>query len=225
MSYLIELEAVDKIYTMGKNTQQVLFAVNLGIQAGEMVAIMGASGSGKSTVMNIIGMLDRPTNGSCKVNGKVINNVSDDDLAALRNKTIGFVFQQFYLLPKLNAEKNVVVPLLYRGIPEKEASHKARDILTKVGMGDRMHHRPSELSGGQQQRVAIARALVGDPSIILADEPTGALDSKTGKEVMQIFKDLNQNEGRTVIIVTHDPEIGKQCNRIIRLQDGHVVTH
>jgi putative ABC transport system ATP-binding protein len=224
LSSLIKLEKVDKIYRMGDNTQQVLYGVDLEIYPGELIAIMGASGSGKSTVMNIIGLLDRPTSGKCSVHGKLINDVSDDKLAVLRNKTIGFVFQQFYLLSKFTAEKNVALPLLYRGMTEKESVVKAEQILSKVGMSDRIHHKPNELSGGQQQRVAIARALIGDPEIILADEPTGALDSKTGKEVMDLFLELNQKEKRTVIIVTHDPGIGEVCSRIIRLQDGRVIS-
>ncbi len=223
LSLLIKLEKIDKIYKMGSNTQQVLFSLDMEINAGELIAIMGASGSGKSTVMNIIGLLDRPTNGICSVHNKVINDISDDELAVLRNKTIGFVFQQFYLLSKFTAEKNVSLPLLYRGLSEKESSIKAKQILERVGMGDRTHHKPNELSGGQQQRVAIARALIGDPEIILADEPTGALDSKTGKEVMNLFLELNRKEKRTVIIVTHDPGIGDMCHRIIKLQDGKVI--
>ncbi|NQY42115.1 MAG: ABC transporter ATP-binding protein [Legionellales bacterium] len=223
LSSLIKLENINKIYKMGSNTQQVLYGIDLDISKGELIAIMGASGSGKSTVMNIIGLLDRPTSGICSVHGNAINDISDDDLAILRNKTIGFVFQQFYLLSKFTAEKNVSLPLLYRGISDKESSIRAKKILDRVGMGDRTHHKPNELSGGQQQRVAIARALIGDPEIILADEPTGALDSKTGKEVMELFLELNEKESRTVIIVTHDPGIGDMCDRIIRLQDGKVI--
>ncbi len=223
LSSLIKLEKVDKIYQMGENTQQVLFGLDLIINRGELVAIMGASGSGKSTVMNIIGLLDRPTKGICSVNEQVINELNDDELAALRNKSIGFVFQQFYLLSKLTAEKNVSIPLLYRGISSKKSHEMTMNILTKVGMGDRTHHRPNELSGGQQQRVAIARALVGDPDIILADEPTGALDSQTGKEVMDLFLELNRKDKRTVIIVTHDKAIGDQCDRVVELRDGKII--
>lgn len=209
---------------MGTNSQQVLFGVDLSINQGELIAIMGASGSGKSTIMNIIGLLDRPTNGTCSVRGQVINELSDDELAVLRNKSIGFVFQQFYLLSKLTAEKNVSIPLLYRGLSDEESHTKTMKILDRVGMLDRSHHKPNELSGGQQQRVAIARALVGEPDIVLADEPTGALDSVTGKEVMDLFLELNKKENKTVIIVTHDAGIAKQCNRIIELQDGRVIS-
>lgn len=208
---------------MGTTSQQVLTGISCQVNTGEMLAIMGASGSGKSTVMNIIGLLDRPSSGSCAINGKVINQLDDDELAKLRNQYIGFVFQQFYLLSKLDAKHNVMLPLLYRGITESMAAAQAEKYLTKVGMQDRMHHKPNELSGGQQQRVAIARALVGEPAIILADEPTGALDSNTGKDVMNILQDLHQQEQRTIILVTHDKYIGRQCQRIIKLQDGKII--
>lgn len=208
---------------MGTNRQQVLFDINLSIMPGELIAIMGASGSGKSTIMNIIGLLDKPSTGSCIVQGESTSSLAEDSLASLRNKLIGFVFQQFFLLPKLNALQNVALPLLYRGYSDAKSKQQAMDILARVNMQDRYHHKPNELSGGQQQRVAIARALVGSPEVILADEPTGALDSSTGAEVMSLFKELNRVDNRTVIIVTHDPLIGEQCDRVIKLKDGHIV--
>ncbi len=200
----------------------MLRGVSINIEKGELVAIMGSSGSGKSTIMNIIGCLDRPTKGNYYLDGKEVSTLSDDELAEIRNRKLAFVFQQFYLLPRLTAEQNVALPLKYRDTNEKEIKQRVMAMLTKVGMAERAHHRPNELSGGQQQRVAIARALVGDAEVILADEPTGALDSVTTNEVMQLFLELNEKDGKTIIIVTHDPKIGGQCKRIIRVSDGHI---
>ena len=185
--------------------------------------MLGASGSGKSTIMNIIGLLDRPTTGECLVRNKPVKKMNDDRLAMMRNKLIGFVFQQFYLLPKFSAENNVALPLIYRGISAIKAKKEATLMLEKVGMSDKLKHKPNELSGGQQQRVAIARALVGDPDIILADEPTGALDSETGKEVLDLFVYLNKEESKTVVIVTHDASISERCKRVLYLKDGKIV--
>ncbi len=223
-SSLIELKGVVKSYQMGETTTTVLHGIDMQIQSGDMVAIMGASGSGKSTIMNIVGLLDRPTEGRYFLNGDDVSDIDDNKRATVRNQTIGFIFQQFYLLSKLSATNNVALPLMYRGgMSKRQIGEQVQQILDKVGMADRTHHRPNELSGGQQQRVAIARALVGEPDLLLADEPTGALDSKTGKEVMELFIKLNQEERKTVVIVTHDPNIGAQCNRIIHIKDGEIV--
>jgi putative ABC transport system ATP-binding protein len=181
---------------------------------------MGVSGSGKSTLMNIIGLLDRPTRGVYILDNKEIGHYSDDELSVLRNQKIGFVFQSFYLLPRLTAVENVGYPLIYRNLPRKEIQHRALAMLDRMGMADRAKHRPNELSGGQQQRVAIARALVGKPSILLADEPTGALDSHVGKEIIDLFISLNQTEGITIVIITHDPNIASRCKRCVRMEDG-----
>ena len=220
---IIKLVGINKSFPMGDTRQQVLFDLNLQIKQSDMLAIMGESGSGKSTLMNIIGLLDRPDNGSYYLNDKEISSSKDDDLARLRNQTIGFVFQQFFLLPRLTAEQNVALPLSYRGTPNAETKQRVSEMLEKVGMSHRSHHRPNQLSGGQQQRVAIARALVGNPSIILADEPTGALDSKTSQEVMDLFLALNQTENRTIIIVTHDHHVGDLCKSRISMRDGVIV--
>lgn len=224
MSTLIDLQQVTKSYHLGDNDLPVLKKVDLTIQQGELLSIMGASGSGKSTLMNIIGLLDRHDDGQFLLQDKQVSQYSDDELAAIRNKTIGFVFQQFFLLPRLTAIQNVCLPLLYRGIKAKQRKLRAMEELEKVGMANYANHRPSELSGGQQQRVAIARALVGDPSVLLADEPTGALDSKIGQEVMDLFVSLNRDYNRTIIIITHDPNIAAQCNRTVHIQDGLIVS-
>jgi len=205
---------------MGDNQLQVLKGIDLCIEAGELLAIMGASGSGKSSLMNIIGLLDSPTTGQYILDNKLVANYQDDDLARLRNHTIGFVFQSFFLLPRLNALQNVSLPLRYRNYKSHEIKLRAIEMLKKVGMEPYLHHRPNQLSGGQQQRVAIARALVGDPRVVLADEPTGALDSKIGQEVIDLFIDLNQKDDTTIVIITHDPNVAKQCRRIIKLHDG-----
>lgn len=220
---VIKLENIVKTYKMGDMEQVVLRGVSIEIEKGELVAIMGSSGSGKSTIMNIIGCLDRPSKGNYYLDGKEVSTLSDDELATTRNRKLAFVFQQFYLLPRLTAEQNVALPLKYRDTDEKEIKQRVTVMLAKVGMAERAHHRPSELSGGQQQRVAIARALVSEPEVILADEPTGALDSVTTTEVMQLFLELNEKDGKTIVIVTHDPKIGEQCKRIIRVSDGRIV--
>lgn len=220
---LIKLSSVSKVYRLGPQTQTVLCDIDMDVAAGELLAIMGASGSGKSTLMNIIGLLDRPSTGQYELNQKSVIHMQDDQLADLRNRSMGFVFQQFFLLPRLDAVGNVALPLIYRGEKKEVYSKKVAAMLAKVGMTDRALHKPNELSGGQQQRVAIARALIGEPDIVLADEPTGALDSVTGREVMDVFLQLNQEEHKTIIIVTHDPEISKQCRRVIHLKDGRIV--
>ncbi len=218
----IILSDVTKSYLMGDTAVHALAGVNLTIAAGEFTAIMGPSGSGKSTLMNILGCLDRPTTGSYQLDGQEVASLSDDDLAVTRNKKIGFVFQNFNLLPRITAQENVALPLIYAGIDEKERQRRAGEALRSVGLEHRMGHLPNELSGGQRQRVAIARALVNDPTIIMADEPTGNLDSKSGVEVMGIFERLNAM-GRTVILVTHEPDIAEYAKRVIHVRDGLVV--
>jgi putative ABC transport system ATP-binding protein len=217
----MKLSNITKVYGNGALQVPVLHGINISVEDGEFIAIMGPSGSGKSTLMNIIGFLDDPTEGIFELNGEKIANANEKKLAELRNKHIGFVFQQFFLLPRLSALKNVELPLIYAGVPKHERLERAVRMLQKVGLEDRMKHLPSELSGGQKQRVAIARALVTNPSIILADEPTGALDSKTGKQIMELLVQLNQ-EGKTVIIVTHEEEIAEYTNRRITLKDGRI---
>lgn len=219
--HMMKLSKINKTYQTGKLEVPVLHDINLEIKDGEFIAIMGPSGSGKSTLMNIIGFLDTPTSGTYELNEEKINAFHEDQLANLRNRHIGFVFQQFFLLPRLNALKNVEAPLIYANVPKKERIEQAEAMLEKVGLGDRITHLPNELSGGQKQRVCIARALVNDPEVILADEPTGALDSKTGAQVMELFVALNQ-EGKTIIVVTHEEEIAAYANRIIFLRDGEI---
>jgi putative ABC transport system ATP-binding protein len=223
MSRLIEAHQLVKLYRMGDETVHALDGVNFTIARGEYCAIVGPSGSGKSTLMNIIGGLDTPTSGSIVIAGNEIGAMSDDDLAVFRNQTIGFVFQSFNLLPRLTALENVELPMIYGGIVPKERRERAAELLTRVGLGARMGHKPTQLSGGQQQRVAIARALAGKPSLILADEPTGALDTNTGIEIMALFRELNA-EGATIVIVTHDHEVAAQTKRTIEMRDGHIVT-
>lgn len=215
----MKLNEITKVYGKGSLEVPVLHGINLTIEDGEFVAIMGPSGSGKSTLMNIIGFLDYPTSGTFELNDEKVGTEKEHKLAKLRNEHIGFVFQQFFLLPRLNVLKNVESPLIYAGVPKRERIERSKQMLIKVGLGDRMKHLPNELSGGQKQRVAIARALVNNPSIILADEPTGALDSKTSEQIMELFVQLNK-EGKTVIIVTHEEEIAAYANRVITIRDG-----
>lgn len=223
MQGIIHLENIVKNYYLGKQVIEVLKEVTFDIFKNEYVALMGPSGSGKSTLMNIIGCLDTPTSGKYILNGKDVSSTSDNDLAEVRNNEIGFVFQQFNLLPRLTAAENVALPLVYAGIPKRQRMEKAMDVLRKVDLVDRSHHKPNEMSGGQNQRVAIARALVNDPAIILADEPTGNLDSKTSYEIMDIFGKIHDS-GNTVILVTHEEDISHYAHRIIRLRDGRVET-
>jgi putative ABC transport system ATP-binding protein len=217
---MIELRDIHKSYQMGPVSVEVLKGVTLSIRSGELLSIVGQSGCGKSTLMNIIGLLDSPSAGTYILDGKPVAEMNDKSLSEIRNRKIGFVFQQFNLLSKLTALQNVALPLVYRGSPERERIRAARKVLEKVGMLEREHHRPTELSGGQQQRVAIARALVGKPSIILADEPTGALDQRVGQEIMDLFVRLNQDEGITIFVITHDMSIARQCKGYVRMQDG-----
>jgi putative ABC transport system ATP-binding protein len=220
---IIELDKINKTYIMGSEKIQALQSITLDVNRNEYVALMGPSGSGKSTLMNMLGCLDTPTSGEYKLRGKSISTLTSGELAAIRNKEIGFVFQTFNLLPRMSSLDNVALPLVYSGMGKKLRLEKAAHALETVGLGDRMTHRPNELSGGQRQRVALARALVNDPSIILADEPTGNLDSKTSYEIMGIFEDIH-SKGNTVILVTHEPDIAEYTHRIIRLMDGLVET-
>lgn len=218
----IALSDVTKIYQMGDSEVAALAGVNLTVKSGEFTAIMGPSGSGKSTLMNILGCLDRPSTGSYLLDGQEVALMSDDQLAVTRNKKIGFVFQNFNLLPRISALQNVALPLVYAGATRKDRDERAMEALKAVGLDNRFHHRPNELSGGQRQRVAIARALVNDPTIIMADEPTGNLDSKSGIEVMSIFEKLN-SLGRTILLVTHEPDIAEHARRVIYFRDGLMV--
>lgn len=218
---VIRLQDVRRYYVMGEFVVKALDGVTVDIKRGEFTSIMGPSGSGKSTMMNLIGCLDTPTSGLIDIDGENTAGLNETELAYIRNRKVGFVFQQFNLLGKLTALDNVIVPLLYAGMSVRERKQKALDALERVGLADRLHHRPNELSGGQKQRVAIARALVNDPTILLADEPTGALDTKTGNQIMELFEELN-SEGRTVIFVTHDRELGMRCHRQIRIRDGRL---
>jgi putative ABC transport system ATP-binding protein len=216
---VIQVTDLKKIYRMGDVEVKALAGVSFEIYRGEVVSIMGPSGSGKSTLMNLLGCLDRPSSGSYILDGEQVSDLDDDELAMIRNRKVGFVFQSFNLLPRQTALANVELPMRYAGVTTERAP-RATAALESVGLGDRIHHRPTELSGGQQQRVAVARALVNDPAILMADEPTGNLDSKAGKEIMDLLLNLNRTKGTTLIIVTHDPTIGAQTQRIIRLRDG-----
>lgn len=220
---MLTLRDIRKSYRIGPTEVEVLKGVSLEIQQGELVSIMGQSGCGKSTLMNIIGLLDRPTSGSFILDGAEVSYSDDDALSEIRNQRIGFVFQQYFLLSRLTALENVALPLVYRGDKGNNTLERCMELLKRVGMDDRAHHRPNELSGGQQQRVAIARALVGNPSLILADEPTGALDTNVGGEIMELFKTLNAEEGITVVIITHDPGIARQCKRVAVMKDGVIL--
>jgi len=222
MNESIVLRDVVKTYLMGDTIVRALAGIDLTIGTGEFTAIMGPSGSGKSTLMNILGCLDRPTSGSYQLDDKEVARQTDDELAVTRNKKIGFVFQNFNLLARMSALQNVALPMTYAGVSKKQRLENASTALSQVGLGDRMHHRPNELSGGQRQRVAIARALVNQPSILLADEPTGNLDSKSGDEIMSIFCELN-NQGRTVVLVTHEPDIAAYTRRVVHFRDGLIV--
>lgn len=222
MTTMIAIEDITKTFHLGELDVPVLKGINLSVEDGEYVAIMGTSGSGKSTLMNIIGCLDRPTSGTYILDGRDLTTLDDDELADIRNQYIGFVFQQFNLLPRLTALENVMLPMIYADVSRTERMESATAALEKMGLGDRLNNRPNQLSGGQQQRVAIARALVNHPALVLADEPTGALDTKTSHEIMNLLTELNQN-GTTIAIVTHDPTVAAQTKRIINMQDGAIV--
>lgn len=219
----IALTGISKRYTMGDAIVTALDNIELNIGKGEFAAIMGPSGSGKSTLMNILGCLDRPTSGSYTLDGDEVAHLSDDQLAITRNRKIGFVFQNFNLLPRMSALQNVALPLVYAGVVKEDRRERAAEALRKVGLGDRMHHRPNELSGGQRQRVAIARALINQPSIVMADEPTGNLDTRSGEEIMTLFHELHR-AGCTIILVTHEPDIARQAKRIIHIRDGLIIS-
>ncbi len=220
---VIELKDIMKTYQMGDSVVHALYQVNLKIEPGEFTSIMGPSGSGKSTMMNILGCLDRPTSGEYFLDGKEIAGYDDDELAHTRNAKIGFVFQNFNLLAKLTAQENVALPLVYAGVDEEERMERAKKALEAVGLGERLEHKPMEMSGGQRQRVAIARALINNPAIIMADEPTGNLDTKSSYEIMDIFKKMNES-GKTVVMVTHEPDIAEQTKRILVMRDGQLVS-
>jgi putative ABC transport system ATP-binding protein len=218
---IIKTQGLKKIYQMGEELVKALDGVDIELERGEYVAIMGPSGSGKSTLMNLLGCLDTPSEGEYWLNGHAVSTLNDDALAQVRNKEVGFVFQSFHLLPRYSALENVQLPLVYSNVPREERLARAKQTLEEVDLSDRIHHRPNQLSGGQRQRVAIARALINQPSILLADEPTGNLDSNTGKEILNLFEHLH-TAGHTIILVTHDPEVASHANRIIRLRDGRV---
>ena len=221
---LIEMKEIIKAYNIGLESEiEILHGIDLKIYEGEFVAIVGESGSGKSTLMNIIGVLDKQTEGEYYLDGIDIKNANEEEMNVIRNKKIGFVFQNFNLIGRTSALKNVELPMLYAGVPAEERTKRAKELLSKVGMASRANHMPNELSGGQKQRVAIARSLVNNPSIILADDPTGALDSETSAMVMDIFNDLNKNQGKTIILITHSKEIAEQCPRIVTIKDGEII--
>lgn len=220
---MIRVENLNKYYINGEMNLHALKNINFHVKAGEFAAIMGSSGSGKSTMMNILGCLDKNSEGTYILDGIDVSKTKEEDLCKIRNAKIGFVFQAFNLLPKLTALENVELPLVYAGVPKGEREKRAAEVLKKVGLSERMHHKPNELSGGQRQRVAIARALVNDPAIILADEPTGNLDSVSEEEIMKLFQELN-NQGKTIIIVSHEPEVAKYCKRIIVFKDGRIIS-
>ena len=221
---VIHMESVTKKYYVGEpNELQILFDIGLDIYEGEFVSIVGASGSGKSTLMNRIGLLDRQTDGEYDLNGTSTKTLDDKQLSRIRNKEIGFVFQNFNLIPKISALKNVEMPMMYAGVSQKKRTERAMELIELVGMSDRYTHDPARLSGGQKQRVAIARAMANDPSIILADEPTGALDTKTGRMVMDLFHKLHEEEGKTIVLITHSPELAAECQRMITISDGRIV--
>lgn len=224
-SVILELSNIKKDYYIGtENELSVLKGISLKVNKGEFVSIVGPSGSGKSTFMNIIGALDKPTTGSYILNGSPVQDLGEDELSSIRNKEIGFVFQNFNLIPRCSALKNVELPMFYAGVPSNERTKRAKELLELVGMGHRMNHVPNELSGGQKQRVAIARALANNPAIILADEPTGALDSKTGNMVMDLFLKINKEEGKTIVLITHSNELAEQTRRIVTIADGQIIS-
>jgi putative ABC transport system ATP-binding protein len=216
---ILNMTGITKIYVMGEEEQVVLNHISLTVNRGDFIAILGPSGSGKSTLMNLIGCLDSPTSGDYFLSNQKVDELDESELAAIRNKEVGFVFQQFQLLPRLSAIQNVELPLVYAGVAEKERRRRASEMLIRVGLGGKLQNRPNQLSGGQQQRVAIARAMVTEPTILLADEPTGALDQKTGQQIMELFHELHQ-EGKTIIMITHDIEIAKNASRIVHILDG-----
>lgn len=221
MTPVVDIRDITKTFNIGTpNELTVLHGVDLRIERGELLAIVGASGSGKSTLMNIIGLLDRPTTGSYLLSGEDVSGLDDDALAGLRSRKIGFVFQNFNLIGRISAKANVELPMMYAGMPARERSERAAELLAQVGMGERMEHSPAELSGGQRQRVAIARALANDPDLILADEPTGALDTATGDMVMELFHELHQERGTTIAVITHNPELADECERTLVMRDG-----
>jgi putative ABC transport system ATP-binding protein len=217
-----ELVHVSKVYGSGETRVLALDDLCLAVQRGDYLAVMGTSGSGKSTAMNILGCLDRPTSGSYLLNGTPVETLSDDELAVLRNRELGFVFQQFHLLPQMSALENVILPMIYAGVPPDQRRLRAREALERVGLGNRLDNKPNQLSGGQQQRVAVARAIINKPAMILADEPTGALDSRTTEEVLAIFDELNA-QGITILLVTHEKDVGARAHRVVQFRDGHVV--
>ncbi len=220
----VELCRITKSFTLGSDEVEILHGVNLTVEKGEFVAMMGPSGSGKSTTMNILGCLDKPTSGTYILNGENINYLEGDDLAVIRNSTIGFVFQGFNLLQKTNAMENVELPLLYAGMPKKERRERAKEALIQMGLEDRLYHEPTQLSGGQQQRVAIARGIVNRAPILMADEPTGNLDSKTSDEIMKLFKKINEEDGITILLVTHEPDVAAYAKRIVHFKDGMITS-
>lgn len=223
-SNIIEINNLVKNYYIGTpNELHILKNISLTVQEGDFVSIVGASGSGKSTLMNMIGVLDRPTSGTYVLDGVSTSEMSDNDLSDIRNKKIGFIFQTFNLIPRNNALKNVELPMLYAGVNRKKRMERAEKLLAAVGMKDRMYHQPNELSGGQKQRVAIARALANDPAILLADEPTGALDSATGRMVMDLFHDVHEKDGKTIVLITHNPELAEEARRVITIKDGEII--
>ena len=221
---LVELKDIHKSFSMGKEEVEILHGISLSLEKGEFVAMMGPSGSGKATTMNILGCLDKPTSGTYFLNGQSINDLEGDDLAVIRNSTIGFVFQGFNLLQKTSAIENVELPLLYAGMAKKERRERAKEALIQMGLEDRLYHEPTQLSGGQQQRVAIARGIVNRAPIIMADEPTGNLDSKTSDEIMKLFKKINEEDGITILLVTHEPEVAAYAKRIVHFKDGMITS-
>lgn len=222
---LIRMRGIVKRFYIGQpNELEILHGIDLDVKEGEFISIVGASGSGKSTLMNMIGVLDRPTEGTYWLDGTDVQDAQDDELSQIRNRKIGFVFQNFNLISRTNARKNVELPMMYAGIPQKKRTQRAEELLDLVGMADRMDHQPNELSGGQKQRVAIARAMANDPAIILADEPTGALDSKTGRMVMDLFHRLNREQGKTIVLITHNQELAAETSRVLTMRDGILYT-